>query len=270
MRLPIEPGLRNALSGDRTPKFLATLDAEGRPNCVPVISINPYGEGGLIFGEFFMNKTRRNLLGNPRVGIAVLNEAFEGWSLKGNFQGFETTGPAVDAINRLPMFRYNAYTGVRAAGRLTLEQISEKRRLSRPRLLTGFLHASMRAALSSPKRDGAGCMPARVEEKFRRISAVRALAYRDDDGWPCAFPLVSCVAAGPNRLIVSDALASPFLRRIPPDAPVAVAIITMEPIAYQVKGQIRHGAAGTATIDLSECYSASPPLLGQALHPEQA
>ena len=142
-----DPELRTALEGDRTPKFLATLDMDGQPNCVPVISLTPYGEDTLLFAEFFMNKTRRNLLANPRVGIAVYTEDFHGWMLMGVFEGFETSGERVDLINQTPMFRYNAYTSIRAAGRIRITEVSKRRVLSPARLYCDFALVTALATL---------------------------------------------------------------------------------------------------------------------------
>ncbi len=65
--IALDPALHKALAGETTPKFLATLDSSGRPNCVPVISITPYKDDLLIFGEFMLNKTRSNLFANEKV-----------------------------------------------------------------------------------------------------------------------------------------------------------------------------------------------------------
>ena len=43
--------LKEALAGEMTPKFLATIGAEGVPNVVPVTSIDAADERTLIFGE---------------------------------------------------------------------------------------------------------------------------------------------------------------------------------------------------------------------------
>ena len=257
--------LLKALAGDMTPKFLATLDATGRPNCVPVISITPYPDGTLVFGEFLMNKSRANLAVNDKVSVAVINGAFDGWSLKGTFRGFETKGERVDFVNNSALLRYNAYTSARAAGTIEVHEISEKQTLSKGRLLCNFLRASAVAALLRGRPGAKRCMPDRVIEKYRRMSAVRAVAFLDADGFPRAFPVMTCLAAGPNRLVMADPLAGSYTPDIPPNAELAIAIITMDPIAYQVKGRYAGRRAGVHVIDLTECYSASPPLVGDRL-----
>lgn len=257
--------LREVISGDETPIFLATLDSEGRPNCIPLISIYPWGEDELVFGEFMLNKSRRNLLGNDKVGLAVCSDAFEAWSLKGTFLGFETDGERFEFMNRTPAFRYNAYTGVRAAGLIRIEEISEPRTIAKPRLVLDYLQAVAMAPFMKSMNGRAKCMPPIVEEKFRRMSAIRALAFKDADGFPRAFPLFSGHAVDSTRLIIADPLFKPYEASIARDAAVAMAVLTPEAVSYQVKGRYRGEKAGVGVIDLTECYSASPPLLGDRL-----
>lgn len=261
----IESSLHAALSGAFTPKFLATLDAQGRPNCVPVISITPFDETTLIFGEFLMNKTRANLDARPEVCVAVQNDAFESWSVRGRFDGWETQGPRIDAINRSPMFRYNAYTSVRAAGIIRIEDASGKQCLPKASMFVRYLYARALAGLRRVPAREESIMPLRVQEKFRRLTAVCAVAFQDAEGWPRAFAAMPCIAAGPRRLLLADPRADQWLKDLPSGAEMAVAIITMDAVAYQVKGVYRETRAGLHVVHLDACYSASPPLAGDRL-----
>ncbi len=254
-----------ALSGEMTPKFLATLDEAGRPNCVPVISIMPYREDLLIFGEFMMNKTRHNLRENAKVGITVLTAAYETWSIQGEFLGFETTGPGVDFVNSQPMFRYNAYTSVRAAGLIRVREVSTKSRFGKAQLLGGFGSVFTARTLLGLLGKRGRCMPRPVQGKFTRLSAVRAIAFKDADGSPRVFPVLACVASGSKRLVFAWSGCGAYRGAMPAGTEVAVAIITTDPIAYQVKGRYEGTRAGIGIIDITECYSASPPLVGERL-----
>ncbi len=260
----LDTPFRTALDGQFTPRFLATLDTDGEPNCVPVITIHPYHDGTLVFGEFLMQKTRANLIACDKVGVAVLDDAFTGWSIKGRFRGFETRGERLDFVNALPLLRYNAYTGVRAAGTIEIIEVSPALSRSRRQVLGDYLCARAVAALAA--RNGRRpCMPLQVSEKFRRMGAVRAAAFRDSDGFPRAFPLMACVPAGNNRLLLRDPFTNAGLTGVAPGTRMAVAILTRDPIAYQVKGVCAGRKAGAVLLDLDACYSASPPLLGQRL-----
>lgn len=261
--------LAEVFLGEMTPKFLATRDAGGKPNCVPVTSMVPWDDTTLVFGEFLMNKSRKNLLEDRRVGVAVINDKFEGWSLKGTFLGFETTGALIDKINSAPMFRYNAYTSVRSAGSIRIDEVSAKITVSTPRLIADYLRLRMIAPLA--KRGGPVRMPARVAEKFTRMQAVRAMAFLDEDGHPRALPIMACLPAGANRVVMRGPMLNAYREHLRTGMDLAIAIITTEPIAYQVKGRLLHFRGGAGVVELDACYSASPPLLGARLDaPDEA
>lgn len=254
-----------ALSHDRTPKFLATLDTLDVPNCVPVTTIFPYdGVQTLVFGEFFMNKTRRNLLDNPRVAVAVMDDAFRSWRIRGRFLGFQETGDWVEYVNRMPLFRYNAYTSARAAGGIAVETVEAAPPLAKAGLAIRFARARAAGLLLHRSRLERPCMPGRVQEKFRRLHAVRAAAWRDG-GSPHACCLMSGVAAGADRIILDDPLFNACAGALPLGSALALAIITPEPVAYQVKGRYAGAWRGMRLLACTECYSASPPLLGERL-----
>jgi hypothetical protein len=111
-------------------------------------------------------------------------------------------------------------------------------------------------------------MPAQVREKFSRLKAVKAAAFIDAGGHPECLPALAMVSVGSTGLVwggcgVEDLTGSE------PGSPIASAVITMEPIAYQVKGEFQgwHQSLGRklAAIKVLEAYSASPPLPGKRL-----
>jgi hypothetical protein len=110
-------------------------------------------------------------------------------------------------------------------------------------------------------------MPLQVREKFSRLRAAKALAFLDDSGHPDCLPAFPLVPAGPARLVFGGAPKD--LDGLAPGWPVAAAVLTMEPVAYQVKGDFAglRGSLGRrlGVIDVREAYSASPPLPGQRL-----
>lgn len=253
------------MSEDESPVFLATLDERGRPNCIPVVTLMPYENDKLIFGDFMLNKTRSNLESNPNVGVALFSQALEGWSIKGTFLGFETHGERFDLMNRSPLFRYNAYTGVRAVGLIQLEQVSDRMAPSRWKLVRHYARALATASLMRKPKTSRECMPKQVEEKFQLLSALRALAFNDTDGFPRAFPILSCFSAGPNRLVIADPFLEHYKDRMPAETEVAISVLTPKAVSYQVKGHCANTQAKTTIVELTECYSASPPLVGDRL-----
>lgn len=266
MNRALDARAHEAISGDETPIFLATMDRHGRPNCVPVITILPFEDDKLIFGDFMMNKTRRNLEEEPRVGVAVFSQALEGWSIKGTFLGFETKGKRVDFMNNTPAFRYNAYTGVRAAGLIRIDDVSTRMTAAKWRMPGYYLRAKAHAVLRKHSLPGGRCMPHQVEDKFGRLSAIRALAFKDSDGFPRTFPMLACFSAGPERLALSDPFLDRYKADIPTQSEVAVCVLTSEAISYQVKGRYIERGRHASIIQLTDCYSASPPLVGDRLN----
>ena len=257
--------LRDALAGEMTPKFLATVDPSGQPNCVPVISVTPYDDETLVFGEFMMNKSKRNLLYCDKVAVTLLTESMCSWSLRGRFLGFETSGDRVDFINHQQAFRYNAYSSIRAAGVIRVEEVSEKASMGKMCILGQHAKLKTVSTFFSQASQAENAMVRQVIEKFSRLAAVRAVAYLGEDNWPVAFISTSCRPAGKDMLLLSDSLFRVHAPHLSSGAPVAVAVLTPEPIAYQVKGFYRGLKAGIGTVDVKACYSASPPLPGDQL-----
>jgi hypothetical protein len=258
----MDAALIEALSGEMTPKFLATVGPEGAPNIVPVISLQPWDPATIVFGEYLMQKSRRNLEQNAKVGVLVVTEKLRAWSLSATFLGFQTSGEWFERVSCGSLLRYNAYTGIRAAGGLRVDSLGPALTYSQAQVLAGFL--SGRAAAAA-LRTHLIVMPERVAEKYRRLRAIRAAAFVGPDGWPRVFPLMSCFAAGRGRLMARDRgwPAAPLAPA--PGTGLAVAVLTFEPIAYQVKGVYAGRRFGMHVIDLDQAYSASPPLVGARL-----
>jgi len=256
-----------ALSGARTPKFLATRSADGIPNVVPVLSLEAADEGIIIFGEMMIWKTRRNLETDPRVAVMVLTPDLRGWTIRGQFVEFQRSGPHFDHIMASENVRYNAYGGMRSAGVIRVLAVTRAFKLSQGGLLLDTTRSRWLARRLSHDGPAEGVMPVQVSEKFSRLRAAKALAFLDASGHPDCLPALPLIPAGPAKLVFGGAAAD--LDGLAPGSPVAAAVLSLEPVAYQVKGQF----AGLRTslgrrlgvIDVREAYSASPPLPGQRL-----
>ena len=151
------PGLLDALRGEMTPKFLATRDAEGRPNVVPVVSILPAEDDPdlLFFGNFLLRKSIRNLQADPRVGVLVITPALRGWRLKADFVEFQTTGPLVERQMNSSLLRYNAYTGIRNAGLLRVRSVEGEFRIGKLQVLAEYVLARLASFTRRGGRSGA-------------------------------------------------------------------------------------------------------------------
>jgi len=245
------------------PKFLATLDAEGVPNVVPITSLQAVDESTIIFGELMMWKTRRNLEVNPRVCMAVMTPAARGWIIEGDFQEFQRTGPYVDLINSADFYRYNAYTGIRSAGVIRARRVVREFALSRGAILMAAARARWAARWRRPRGEGV-VMPPPVREKFARLQAAKFLAWLGPDGYPDIAPALSLTPAGERALVFAGRVDG-----LEQGAQVAAAVLTAEPLAYQVKGRFlgpeRSLGGPLGVIQVLEVYSASPPVPGERI-----
>ncbi len=257
-----------ALSGPVTPKFLATRDAQGIPNVVPVISLEAADEGTIIFGEMMIWKTRRNLEADARVSILVLPADLRGWTIRGRFAEFQRGGPHYEHIMESEAIRYNAYSGIRSAGVIEVLDVTRTFKLSQARLLLDTARGRWLARRLSRDGTEGGAVPPQVQEKFDRLRAAKVLAYLDASGHPDCLPAFPLLPAGPARLVWGGR-APEDAADLTPGSPVAAAVITGEPVAYQVKGEFagwrRSLGRRLGVIDVREAYSASPPLPGKRL-----
>jgi len=262
------PGLLKALGDGMTPKFLATRSAEGVPNVVPVTSIMPAGdmEDRLIFGNFLLRKSVGNLEADPRVGILVITTALEGWTLQGNFAGWQRTGPYVEAIMNTDLLRYNAYTGIRNAGIIEVRGVQRHFRLSKLRVLGDYLLARLVARPPALPAD-AVTMPPVVRQHFSPLSAVRVLAFLDDEGYPVVVPLLSLQPAGAQAMVCAQGLAAEALQGLAADTPVAASLLTFGAVSFQVHGRWlgsqRRLGAPVGALAVTAVYAGGPPIPGR-------
>src|SRR3989304_41254 len=262
-----EAALR-ALAGARTPKFLATRDADGVPNVVPVLSLEAADEGTIIFGELMIWKTRRNLEADPRVAIMVLTPALRAWTIKAEFVEFQRGGAYFDRLMAGENVRYNAYGGIRSAGVIRVLEVTRELKLSQGALLLDTARGRWLARRPSHAGPVPGTMRVQVVEKFSRLRAAKALAWLDAGGHPDCLPAFPLLPAGRSRLGFGGPAAEE-LAGAAPGSPVAAAVLSMEPVAYQVKGDFAGLRSGLGrrfgVIDVRESYSACPPLPGERL-----
>jgi hypothetical protein len=265
------PDLLQALSGEMTPKFLATRSADGMPNIVPCTSIMPADGDRLIFGNFLLRKSIPNLDADARVGILVITTKLEGWILRGDFTEWQHTGDYVDRLNSTDLLRYNAYTGIRNAGVVEVRQVQRQFRLSMMRVLGDYLAARAACLLNrpAPPSDGATAMPPIVRDSFRPISALRVLALLDGEGYPLAVPLLSLQPAGDRCLGCALGPLVDLLATLAPGAPVAASLLTQEIVSFQVKGRWlghRHLLGQPwGALSVEAVYAGGPPIPGQQI-----
>ncbi len=289
---------RQILAGNMTPKFLATLSADGEPNVVPVLSLCPVEPGVAGFAEFMLWKSRKNLDETRVAAFAALDMKLAYVSAHGDFRGIVTSGPVFDLMATQEMFRYNPYNGIRGAGTIGIEAVDAEGAIPTFTLLGRYLkarRAASSAVAAGPLDKRSPAMPLRVADKFARLKALKAVAWVVNEGGVegkvegaarsavedtagnrvaspgragngsargvRVLPAGGVFPVGRQGLVVSDpALYS----AVPEGSRVAVAVITLDPIAYQVKGAARRWR-GVLLVEVDEAYTATPPVPGRKL-----
>ena len=78
-------------------KAVATADAEGKLNVVPVRTFSVVDEETLAFGDVFLGKTKANLETTQKVAVTAFKGS-TGYQIKGTFQEFLTSGPIFEEM----------------------------------------------------------------------------------------------------------------------------------------------------------------------------
>ncbi|MGB2799012.1 MAG: pyridoxamine 5'-phosphate oxidase family protein [Dehalococcoidia bacterium] len=108
-------------------KFLATVDAEGKPNCAFIASLMAPGEDILIFADMMMNKTKKNLTDTKKVAATVYKAPWSSYQVKGTFEGFQRSGLLYDMAQALskesPQLRGKVYFYIKQVGVIRVEEV---------------------------------------------------------------------------------------------------------------------------------------------------
>jgi hypothetical protein len=243
----LQPEQIDALHITETVKFICTADETGKVNVAPIISTDYYQEDTLIFGDFLMWKTKQNLLQDPRVAVLVVDQGLRYFKLRGTFLGFEEKGQAFDFMNNTPLFKYNAYTGVRSAGLIRIEAASGTRPISKLKMAGEFLWNAV--------QNSDYAMNPVVMEKYARLQSLKALAWMGEQG-PEVSPVTVIRVAGDTMLFRSP--------DCPPAGPAALSVITMDPVTYQVKGQLERQNS-RCLLRVEEVYAGGLPIPGRRI-----
>jgi len=271
------PGLIDALKGEMTPKFLATLAADGSPNVVPVTSIMPAGDvpDRLIFGNFLLRKSAENLDRDARLGILVITPDLAGWVLQGDFSGWERAGAYVDKLNSTDLLRYNAYTGIRNAGIIEVREVLAHVRISKLEVLRDYLLAR----LTRPPDVTAQSvrMPAPVRQRFAAMTKVCAFTYVGQEarphpaapGYPIVAPLLSLQPSGERALVCAHGPATGLLTGLLAGDTVAASMLTMDVVSFQAKGrwlgEQRRLGVSLGAMAVTAVYAGGPPMPGRRI-----
>lgn len=249
-------------------KFLATASADGVPNVALIVSQMPVESGTVIFGEFMMVKTQANLAVNPRVASIAITEKLDVAGFKGDVTGWSTTGEHIDIINSIPFFRYNAYAGIHNVATCEIrEMLPLPEKVSMLTVGEEYLAMRTRGRIGHARSLGGVVTPQPIRERFNGIMSVKVLAFMDDDGYPNVVPTFGVMFRTPGELRFKLSPYNSAIRRLPTGSKVALNVLTMDLITYQVKGTIdrfeKKLGLETGVVKVEEAYSCIPPLVGE-------
>jgi len=250
-------------------KFLATQSADGVPNVALIVSQVPLDEERIAFGEFMMVKTKKNLLENPKFSSLCVSPKLELGGFKGEVLEWTEKGEAIDRINNIEFFRYNAYTGVGMAAVSSIKEIlSFPPRMSYAKVLRDYLLASTISFYGGKERGGVS-LPQVVKEKIDSVFSIKVVAYAGADGFPEIMPVFGIRVKGNSevRFVPGDSKKA----IIPCDLPanIALNVLTQDLLSYQVKGEVvridRTLNITSEVIKVREVYSSMPPFCGERI-----
>jgi len=256
---------RKAFKSPAYLKFLATADGAGTPNVAAILSARMVDDTTIAFVRFMAWKTAHNLEATRFASFGCIGPRGRAYLAAGEFAGWETTGPLVDLFSGEAMYRYNAYMGATHIGVVKVSELRE--------LPAGVIGPAFRARWRASKTAGPGPMAAPVLEKWRRTLAAKCLAMVDG-GRPLALATLGVSPAGPDRLGFEIPAAkgngSHPLGRLAAGAPLAAAVFTTDPSAFQVKGTFAGAdGRGLGTMVVTEVFAASPPIPGKRIYPPE-
>lgn len=259
--------VRDLFAEEMAAKFLATVDPEGKPNVALIVTLQPPPDGRedrLIFGEFLMWQSKENLERDARVAAAVVNTKLRMATLTGDFRGFEETGPYKEFIDASSFMRYNAYSGVRAAGVIDVREAYPMRSASMLGVPVDFLRVRMHRAGDG---DGGVAMPRMVKEKFVKLTSVKALAVMGDDGYPRIHPVMATAPAGDKGFVLKITSYNRELADVEVPCEAALCVVTFDVKSYKVKGELSALGYNSLLFKVKEVYNAMPPLAGDLIAP---
>jgi len=101
-------------------KVLATVNADGVPNVVPVGTLAAVNEEMIAFADIFLGKTKSNLEATKKVAAAAY-KGLDGYQIKGTFQGFQTSGPLFEQMGKTVKETLKLET--KAVGTIKVEEV---------------------------------------------------------------------------------------------------------------------------------------------------
>ena len=251
-------------------KFLATSSASGEVNVALIVSQTPTDEGKIVFGDFMMVKTKKNLSENEKVASLAITPKLEMVGFKGDVEGWTDTGPYIDLVNSIDFFRYNAYAGIHnIAVTRVREMLPLPPKISFLKVGVDFVDIRARSGLKSGSTSGGVAVPVPVRKKFESIMSIKVITLMDEDGYPNIFPLFSTHFKNPSGLRFKVSSYNAGIKRFKTPCRVALNVLTLDLFTYQLKGELagfeRSLGLEFGAVRIDEAYSSIPPFCGERI-----
>jgi hypothetical protein len=268
MTMKIPEAAREAFALDLAAKFMATINAEGEPNIAPIITTYPWDEETLVFGDFLMRKTKANLLLEQEtpVSVTVMTEDFRCFEVRGHFLGFESRGDKFDFISGKDLFRYSAIGLLRSVGSIRVDEVHT---LPMGMLSIALEWITTRLAAKRPKDAPSGnpIHPV-VQGKIGILKGAKFLAFSREDSIG-QFPVLCLQPAGKDYVAFRTKLVRERRKALKPDDKVAISIFTLDPQAYQLKGNFveyrKSRGFEIGLVRVTSVWTQVPPIPGEQI-----
>jgi hypothetical protein len=265
MTTKLPEAARDAFGLDLAAKFMATVNAQGEPNIAPVITTYPWDDKTLIFGDFLMRKTKDNLVRQAQspVSVAVMTLKYEAFEVRGRFLGFETKGPKFDWMSSKDLFRYSAIGLLRGVGTIAIDQVNA---MPMNKLGIALEWLTTRIAARRPKHlpPGTPIHPV-VRKKAGVLRGAKFLAVARSS-FAEQFPVLCLQPAGEDYVAFRTKLVRDRRKSLKPGDRVAISIFTLDPQAYQLKGEFagyrRSRGFEVGLVRVTSVWTQVPPIPG--------
>jgi len=261
-----------AFKGQGYIKFAATVDENGVPNVVPLLSARMVDPETIAFVRFMVWKTARNFESNRKITIACPGPGGRAFVAKGEFQQWLTQGPLLEEFESEPLYRYNAYTGANALGLIRVKDVRDYPGTGvAGQMLYGLARRIGSPGAAGPRGNGSP-MPSQVKDKFNRALAVKFVGFIDGEGDPVALPVKGMRAPDSKTISFPAPAPGSLLHQARAGSMMAASVLAFLPVAYQVKGSFSgfgSGGKSAGSIEVSEVYSAAPPVPGRRIWPPE-
>jgi len=101
-------------------RVIATVDASGKPNVAAKGSLMAIDEETIAYAEMYGVKTKANLESTKKAAVLAIKDR-AAYQVKGDFQGFQTSGDVFGQVSKLAKERFNL--DIKNVGIIKIEEV---------------------------------------------------------------------------------------------------------------------------------------------------